>query len=100
MKKLNCDPEEDKKILTIDEVCQKVTLWRKLYKGITLKDEKTGQDVFRNYSLEEAADTVGISKKTLDDYLLQIRIAKQHNFDFAKNRDQSIGVMRAFNRKK
>jgi hypothetical protein len=56
--------------LTIDEVCQKVTLWRKLYKGITIKDEKTGQDVFRNYSLEEAADTVGISKKTLDDYLL------------------------------
>jgi hypothetical protein len=50
--------------------------------------------------LEEAADKIGVSKKTLDDYLLQIRIAKQNGFDFDKNRHQSIGVMRAFNRKK
>ena len=39
-------------------------MWRKLYNGIN----KNG-DVVR-YSLEESAQKVGISKKSLDDYLL------------------------------
>jgi len=40
-------------------------MWRRLYNGVTGKD---GQLV--RYSLEDAAKKVGISKKSLDDYLL------------------------------
>jgi hypothetical protein len=38
------------------------------------------------YSLDEAARKVGLSKKSLDDYLLQIRFAKRFGFDFEMNR--------------
>lgn len=37
--------------------------------------------------LEKAANEVGISKKTLDDYLLQIRCGKKYGFDFNKYKD-------------
>ena len=40
-------------------------MWRRLYNGVTGKE---GQLVW--YSLEDAAKKVGISKKSLDDYLL------------------------------
>ena len=44
---------------------ERVSLWRKLYNGVDLG---TGETV--RYSLEDAARLVGISKKSLDDYLL------------------------------
>lgn len=53
----------------IGQVIDKVLTWRKLYTGYN--DPATGQLV--KMSLEEAANKVGISKKSLDDYLLQIR---------------------------
>ena len=53
----------------IGEILDKVLQWRRLYTGVT--DPTTGQSV--KMSLEEAAQRVGISKKSLDDYLLQIR---------------------------
>ena len=56
----------------IGEIICKVSEWRKLYMG---KRDKDGN--IKKYSLEEAADIVGISKKTLDDYLLQIRAGKK-----------------------
>jgi len=34
------------------------------------------------YSLEDAATKVSVSKKSLDDYLLQLRFGKKYNFDF------------------
>ena len=46
-------------------VVELVSLWRKLYNGVDLG---TGETV--RYSLEDAARLVGISKKSLDDYLL------------------------------
>ena len=42
--------------------------WRKYYNGFTDENGKS-----ERLSLEEAANKVGISKKSLDDYLLQIR---------------------------
>lgn len=30
---------------------------------------------------------VGISKKSLDDYFCQLRLAEEHNFDFSSNMD-------------
>jgi len=53
----------------IGEILDKVLQWRRLYTGVT--DPSTGQTV--KMSLEDAAVRVGISKKSLDDYLLQIR---------------------------
>lgn len=49
----------------ISFVIEKVSLWRKLYNGV---DDGTG--TVMRYSLEEAAKRIGISKKSLDDYLL------------------------------
>jgi hypothetical protein len=61
---------------TIEEIIEKVSLWRKLYNGVI----RDGNLV--RYSLEDAASKVGVSKKSLDDYLLQMRFGKKYNFDF------------------
>jgi hypothetical protein len=50
----------------IDFVIEKVKTWRRLFNGTP--DKATGSLV--RYSLEEAAHRVGLSKKSLDDYLL------------------------------
>jgi hypothetical protein len=53
----------------IGEILDKVLQWRRLYNGTV--DPQSGQTI--KMSLEDAAQKVGISKKSLDDYLLQIR---------------------------
>lgn len=55
---------------TISEVVQKVALWRKLYNGFY--EQHSGQIITK--TLEDGAKQIGISKKTLDDYLSQIRL--------------------------
>lgn len=50
-------------------------------------------------SLQDAARTVGISKKSLDDYLLQIRFGKKYNFNFNEHKNDKVGVLRDFVRK-
>ena len=47
-------------------------------------------------SLQEAAKAVGVSKKSLDDYYSQLRLAEKYGFDFKKNIDRKIGVLRLF----
>jgi hypothetical protein len=39
---------------------------------------------------------VGVSKKSLDDYLLQLRFGKKFNFDFEKNKLEKVGTLRHF----
>ena len=51
----------------IGDVIQKVVLWRQMHDGI----EENGKKV--QIPLDIAAQRVGISKKTLDDYLFQIK---------------------------
>ena len=51
------------------------------------------------YSLEEAAKRVGVSKKSLDDYLSQLRKGRRYGFDFNKNKDDKVGVLRTFVKK-
>ena len=46
--------------------------------------------------MEAAAQKVGISKKSLDDYLLQIRYGRKFGFDFEKNQDLKVGALRTF----
>jgi hypothetical protein len=78
----------------IGYIIEKVFLWRKLYNGFL--DEK-GNLV--KLTLEESADRVGISKKSLDDYLIQLRIGKQFGFIFNEHKNDKVGVLRAFVKK-
>lgn len=47
-------------------------------------------------TLSEAAELIGLSKKTLEDYAYQIQFGYEFNFDFEKNKHLSIGVLRTF----
>ena len=69
----------------IGAVILKVMEWHRLYiqEGITL---------------EKGATMVGISKKSLDDYFLQLRIAQANGFNFNEHKDDKIGIMRLFNK--
>ena len=49
-----------------------------------------------SYSLAEAAAMLGMSKKSLDDYLLQVRHGLKRSFDFKGNLNQSVGTLRTF----
>ena len=63
--------------------------WRKYYNGV--------QGI--KYSLEEAAQQVKISKKSLDDYLQQIRKGKLYGFNFNEHFDEKVGVLRNYVKK-
>lgn len=52
----------------------------------------------KRMSLEDAATQVGVSKKSLDDYLSQIRLGRYNGFDFNKNKDEKVGKLRYFNK--
>lgn len=75
-------------------IVDKVRQWRSKYNGETQTD---GQILKMN--LEEAAKEVGISKKSLDDYLLQIRFGKKYGFNFQDHRDHKVGILRAYVKK-
>ena len=70
---------------------EKVALWRKLYTGFV--NEK-GE--FVHMDLDSSAAEIGIVKKTLDDYLLQIRNGKRYGFNFHKRSADKIGELRSF----
>lgn len=61
--------------------------WRRMYteQGITL---------------EEAAKNIGISKKSLDDYFLQLRNGHLNGFNFNEHKNDKIGILRSFNKQK
>jgi len=72
-------------------IIEKVNAWRRLYNGFY--NEK-GEHI--RYSLEQAAKIIDISKKSLDDYLLQLRLGRKYGFDFNLNKNSKVGVLRAF----
>ena len=65
-----------------------------MYNGVPDKDNK-----LIRYTLEDAAQKVQVSKKSLDDYLLQLRFGKKFNFDFQKHKDDKVGVLRSYVKK-
>ena len=52
------------------------------------------------YSLEDAAREVKISKKSLDDYLFQIRFGHRYGFNFNEHYNDKVGVLRDFVRQR
>jgi hypothetical protein len=86
--------EAQKRERKIGYVIEKVFAWRRFYNG--LKDEN---DNYIKYSLDKAAEKVAVSKKSLDDYLLQIRLGRKYGFDFNKNKYKKIGILRDYVKK-
>ena len=39
---------------------------------------------------------MSVSKKSLDDYLLQLRFGKKYGFDFLLHRNEKVGVLRTY----
>ena len=75
---------------TIQDVIKSVALWRRLYNGVMKND---GNTLIR-YTLDDAAKKIGISKKTLDDYLHLLRLGKQTKFDFKASSNLKVGALR------
>ena len=40
--------------------------------------------------------SIGVSKKSLDDYYYQLRLGEYYNFDFANCLSEKVGILRAF----
>ncbi len=49
--------------------------------------------------MEDAAFKVGISKKSLDDYFLQLKNGQRNGFNFNEHKNDKIGILRAYNKK-
>lgn len=74
---------------------QEKTIYEALYKT---KTWRLIHETF-NISLQNAAKVVQLSKKTLDDYFLVLRVGEQHKYNFSKHLNDKIGHLRAFIRK-
>lgn len=103
--KVGAAPQEDMqkkrtKERTITEIIEKVSTWRKLYNGVMIPNKETKEVQLQRWSLEDAAKKVNVSKKSLDDYLLQLRFGKKFGFDFEKNRESKVGTLRTFVKQK
>ena len=61
--------EKRTKERSLEDIVEKVAKWRELYAGV-IEVYNDGTENFIEYTLEDAAKIVGISKKSLDDYLL------------------------------
>ncbi|CAG9316317.1 unnamed protein product [Blepharisma stoltei] len=75
-------------------IIDKVAKWRNLYNGAP---NSNGEIV--RHTLEEAALQVGISKKSLDDYLLQLRFGRKFGFNFEEHKNDKVGLLRAYVKK-
>jgi len=73
----------------VQDVVRSVAIWRRLYNGVMREG-----DVLIRYTLEDAAKKIGISKKTLDDYLYLIRLGRLYKFDFKECKNSKVGVLR------
>jgi hypothetical protein len=83
--------DSQKRERKIGYIIEKVYAWRKLYNGY--KDERNN---YFKYSLDNAAEKINVSKKSLDDYLLQIRLGRKFGFNFNENKYNKIGELRDF----
>ena len=85
-KKKDCKRSKEKRI---GFIVKKVFEWKGLRKLSK-----------RKMSLQEAAQNVNMSKKTLDEYYNQIKEGKKFGFDFNRYKRDKVNVLRAFVKKK
>lgn len=77
-----------KKNRTIGYICEKVALWKRLYGNGN-----------KSCTSQQAAQLIGISKRTLEDYNALIKYGKIFGFDFTKHQLSKVGVLRSFVKK-
>ena len=90
------DIEKRVKERSICYVVKKVQDWRRCYE-VGVDNPETGR---RKLSLDESANYVRLSRKTLDDYYAQIRRGQQLGFDFEANKEAKMGTLRKFVRER
>ncbi|KAL4482134.1 hypothetical protein ABPG72_014947 [Tetrahymena utriculariae] len=79
----------------ISYVKGKVDEWRNLYdNGFT-----NSRGEIEKVNLDVAAQIVGLSRKTLDDYYAQLRKAQKYGFDFDTNSSEKMGTLRKYVKK-
>ena len=78
---------------TIEEVIEIVKKWRDLWAEVDIYGKKC-------HTLESAAQRVGITRRTLEDYNYQIQQGQSFSFDFEKHKSHKIGVLRQYNKMK
>lgn len=61
-----------------------------------ITESQTQKATFLDTHLMMLQNKVGVSKKSLDDYLLQLRFGKKLGFDFEKYKNERVGVLRKF----
>ncbi len=76
----------------IYDVIKLLTLWKSYYTNGVTKNDGTRERV----TMGRAAEYVGVSRKTLDDYMEQVRKAKSQGFDFSSHAQDKMGTLRAF----
>lgn len=89
--KVNNEKKRRTKERKIGYIIEKVNAWRRLYNGYY-----NFENEFKKKSLDDAAKIIKISKKSLDDYLLQLRLGRKFGFDFNKNKNAKVGILRTF----
>lgn len=62
-------PKNRRKERLLSTVIKKVALWRELHAGILVRNHDDTVHKYE-YTLDEAAFKTGVSKKSLDDYML------------------------------
>ncbi|KAL4496116.1 hypothetical protein ABPG72_015538 [Tetrahymena utriculariae] len=73
---------------TIKEALEMVCKWR------DLQDFYKTNSITKDY--QSVANEIGISKKTLDYYYLELRTAEYFCFDFDRNLDKKMGILREY----
>ena len=77
----------------IKEIIQIVLQYRFLLNGYFDYDEK-----YIKYNTDDISEKINIPKKTLQDYLKQIKDARKTHFDFNKYKNKKISFLRKHNR--
>lgn len=76
---------------SVGEAIDLVKKWRNLHLNCTKPNNNK-----KKINLQEAAKMLGVSKKSLDDYYCQLRLAEMYDFDFGKHLQEKMGVLRSY----
>ena len=76
---------------TVAEVISLVKKWRELHLNCAKPNNPK-----KKVNLQEAAKMLDVSKKSLDDYYCQLRLAEMYGFDFKLNANEKMGFLRGF----
>lgn len=85
----------------ISSVVHTLTKWKKLHDhgASDPAAAATGEHTTR-LTWGQAATFINVPKKTLDDYMREVRMGHRNGFDFDQNSSKRFGVLRAFNRRR